>query len=91
VLIHPLRLGNVSLADKYRDLLLGSANFATVPVDAKVAERGAELAVTYNLRLPDALQVGAALEAGCEALLTNDFGLRRVVELRILVLDDLEL
>jgi predicted nucleic acid-binding protein len=42
------------------------------------------------LRLPDALQIAVALEAGCEAFLTNDLTLKRVVELRVLVLDDLE-
>jgi predicted nucleic acid-binding protein len=43
------------------------------------------------LRTPDALQIATALEAGCEAFLSNDAGLRRVTELRVLILDDLEL
>lgn len=39
----------------------------------------------YHLRMPDALQVAVAIKAGCEAFLTNDR------DLRILVLDELEL
>ncbi len=39
--------------------------------------------------MPDALQVAVALEAGCEAFLTNDAALKRVTALRILVLDEL--
>ncbi|MCC5664290.1 hypothetical protein LC653_10260 [Nostoc sp. CHAB 5784] len=44
----------------------------------------------YNLQLPDALQVAAAIIAGCEAFLTNDAALKRVTELRVLVVCELE-
>ncbi len=43
------------------------------------------------VRTPDALQVATALAAGCAALLTNDARLQRVTELRVLVLDEIEL
>ncbi|MFB2977929.1 type II toxin-antitoxin system VapC family toxin [Microseira sp. BLCC-F43] len=43
----------------------------------------------YNLQLPDAFQIAIALAANCEAFLTNDVILRRVTELRVLVLDEL--
>jgi predicted nucleic acid-binding protein len=39
----------------------------------------------------DALQIATALIAGCAALLANDTRLQRVTELRVLVLDELEL
>jgi predicted nucleic acid-binding protein len=42
------------------------------------------------MRLPDALQIAAALVHRCEAFVTNDRRLGRVEELRVLVLDDLE-
>ena len=45
----------------------------------------------YNLRTPDALHVATAVPAGCDAMLTNDAQLKRVQELSILVLDELEL
>ena len=90
VLIHPFRQGNVRLQQEYRDLILHSANFKMVSVDATIAERAAEIRVRYNLRIPDALQIAAAISENCEAFLTNDSALQRVRELRILVLDDLE-
>jgi hypothetical protein len=37
------------------------------------------------------IAIAAALSAGWEAFLTNDADLRRVTELRVLVLDELEL
>lgn len=89
VLIQPLRQGRVDLQAQYRDLLIGSANFELVSIDPGVAERAAGLRVRYNLRTPDALQVAAALAAGCQAFLTNDQTLKRVTNLQIVILDDL--
>jgi predicted nucleic acid-binding protein len=56
-----------------------------------MAERAAELRASYGMRLPDALQIAAALGERCDAFLTNDRRLARVTEIRVLVLDDLAL
>jgi predicted nucleic acid-binding protein len=47
--------------------------------------------VKYNLKLPDALQIATALETGCDAFLTDDKALKRLTELKILVLYELEI
>lgn len=52
---------------------------------------GAHPQARYHLRMPNALQVAVAIKAGCEAFLTNDRDLQRIDDLRILVLDELEL
>jgi predicted nucleic acid-binding protein len=91
VLVHPLGQGNTPLRDAYFRLLLNSRDFATLSIDAAIAERAAELRARYGLRTPDALQIATALIAGCTAFLTNDVRLKRVTELRVLVLDDLML
>ena len=91
VLVQPIIRQQTLLQREYRDLLLRSRNFSTLAISASIAELGAELRAQYRLRTPDALQIATALEAGCEAFLSNDAGLRRVTELRVLILDDLEL
>ena len=91
VLVQPLRQGNAKLQQEYSELLLHSANFETMPIDADTAKRAATLRAVYNLRTPDALQIATALEFNCQAFLTNDKQLQRVTELRVLVLDELEL
>jgi predicted nucleic acid-binding protein len=91
VLVQPFRQNNQILAADYRDLLFNGANFQLFSLTASIAERAAELRAKYNLRTPDALQIATALENGCDAFLCNDNGLRRVSELQILALDDLEL
>lgn len=91
VLVQPLRQNNKILADNYRDLLFNGASFRLFPITISIAERAAELRAKYNLRTPDALQIATALENDCDAFLCNDNGLKRVTELRMLILDDLKL
>lgn len=88
VLTQPIRSANTDLQQRYRDLLFNSANFETVPISFSVALRTAELRSKYNLRTPDALQVAAAIESGCQAFLTNDKDYHHVTELQILVLSE---
>lgn len=90
ILVQPIRHGDVALADTYHRFLVYSDYLDTVPITEPVAVRSAAFRAAYNLKLPDALQLAVAWEAGCEAFLTNDLTLRRVTELRILMLDDLE-
>lgn len=91
VLIHPIRQQNQNLKQNYLDILQNSPNFLTAAITSSIAETAAEIRVKYNLRTPDALQIATALEHSCDAFLCNDNGLKRVTELQILILDDLEL
>ena len=91
VLTQPKRQGQTQIETNYRDLLCYGRNFSLLPIDVATADQAADLRARYQLRTPDALQLAAALAVGCQAFLTNDTTLRRVTELRVLVLDDLEL
>jgi len=91
VLTKPKKLGDVTIETEYRSLLLSSRNFRLLPIDTDVAESAANLRARFDIRTPDALQIAAALSVNCEAFITNDARLRRVTDLKILVLDQLEL
>lgn len=91
VLVQPLRLGNTALAQRYQRFLSRSRNLSLEAITASVAEQAADLRARYGLRTPDALQIAASLGSGCAAFLTNDVQLKRVAEIRVLVLDELEL
>ena len=91
VLTHPLKLGNTRLEREYRDILLHSGGFRLLTITARIAESAAALRARYNLRTPDALHVAAAIDVRCDAFLTNDTGIKRVTEITVLVLDELEL
>ena len=89
VLVQPLLRNDAVLCEKYRDLISHSENLRVIPITASIAERAAHLRAAYNLRTPDALQLSAALGAGCEAFLTNDAAFKPVSETRILLVNEL--
>jgi len=91
VLVQPILARRSDLQNAYRELLLKSSNFQTLPIGATVAENAARLRAVYGLRLPDAIQIAFAIDSGCQAIVCNDHSMRRVTELPVLVLDDLEL
>lgn len=91
VLVQPIVSGRKDLQKRYRELLLNSANFHTLAITAAVAENAARIRAAYGLRLPDAIQIAFAVDAGCQAIVCNDRSMRRVTELSVLILDDLQL
>ncbi|NJL81040.1 MAG: type II toxin-antitoxin system VapC family toxin [Nostocaceae cyanobacterium CSU_2_110] len=88
-LIHPLRLGLTDLEQAFVDVMQHEV-VIFVDINSYVAKEAAKIRVHYNLQLPDALQIAAALIADCQAFLTNDEALKRVRELRVLVVGELE-
>jgi predicted nucleic acid-binding protein len=90
-LMKPIQTDDQPLIAAYRELLTQTDHVALISVTPDLAEKAAFLRARYNLRTPDALHLAATIESGCDAFLTNDFGLKRVTELRVLVLDELEL
>jgi predicted nucleic acid-binding protein len=91
VLCFPFEQKAEEVAQAYRDILLNSPYLRLQPVDAETAEQAARLRAAYRLKTPDAIQLAAALQSGCDAFLTNDLSFRRVRELKPLILADLEL
>lgn len=90
-LVQPYRLGQMELQQDFIELMTDTENIEFLPIDDEtLAIDAAQIRAKYNLQLPDSFQVAVALAAGCEAFLTNDVTFRRVTELRILVLDELE-
>jgi predicted nucleic acid-binding protein len=88
VLVQPKRLARDDLAQRYREFLTAGANLMLVDITAAVAERAATLRAQHNLRLPDAIQVAAAIEHGAAYFITNDTRLRRLTEPTVVILDD---
>ncbi|MBI2360494.1 MAG: PIN domain-containing protein, partial [Deltaproteobacteria bacterium] len=52
------------------------------------AEAAALIRARYKLRLPDALQVAAAIQGGATLFLTNDGRIKKVEGIETAVLDD---
>jgi predicted nucleic acid-binding protein len=91
VLTKPIKEGNHQLQTSYRNMLVATKGISLIPITPTIAEQAAELRARYNLKTPDALQIAVAVNQHCDAFLTNDLGLKRVTEVQVLVLDELEL
>ena len=90
VLVHPIRQGDESLAHQYNDILLTSSNISTVPVTPAIAQIAAEFRAEHGLKVPDAIQLAAAVTHHATAFLTNDRDFPALQGLEIIKLRDLK-
>lgn len=78
VLVVPYRAGNRILAECYEGLLTRSRGVRMVELSRDEWRAAAQLRAKTGIKTPDALQLVAAIGAGCATFLTND---RRVPSL----------
>jgi predicted nucleic acid-binding protein len=74
VLVHPIQRNDVQVAQKYRDILLGSPSLTTVLLGQDIAEEAARLRATYKILPADAIQLATAIKQKASFFLTNDRG-----------------
>lgn len=86
VLVVPYRVGNRPLAERYEALLTHSRGVQLIEVSREQLRAAAQLRAVTRVNTPDALQVAAALGAGCTAFVTNDRRLPAVPGLRVIEL-----
>ena len=86
VLVVPYRAGHQRLAERYEALLTRSRGVRLVDVTRDQLRAAAQLRAATGVKTPDALQVVAALAAGCTTIVTNDRRLSEVPGLRVIQL-----
>jgi predicted nucleic acid-binding protein len=87
VLVVPYRAGNRVLADRYEALLTRSRGIRVIDPGRDQLRAAAQLRAITGVKTPDALQLVAALTAGCTEFLTNDRRLPEIPGLRVLQLE----
>ncbi len=85
----PQRCGHERLSGKYREYLTNSERLSLYPLNVLVADAAVDFRVAYNLKTPDAIQLGTAKVCGADMVLTNDRDWHAVKELSIVVLADI--
>ena len=86
VLVVPHRTGNRQLAERYEHLLTRSRGVRMVDLTRDQLRAAAQLRATTGASTPDALQLTAALGAGCKTFVTNDRRLPTIPGLRVIQL-----
>jgi len=90
VLVMPFREGDQRLIRAYQEILIAGDDYELVAVTPEIAVTAAETRARYGLGTPDSLHVATAIATHFDAMLTNDSDMKRISELSILMLDDLE-
>ena len=87
-LVRPPEMGRQDLAQAFQDLLTAGPTTEFVGIDHEAAGEAAELRAKYGIPLLDAFQMALALTTHCEAFLTNDLILKRVGDIDVIVIDE---
>lgn len=88
VLVIPFRFANAALIDRYETLLTKSRGLRLVDLDRDFLRSVAQVRAATRAKTPDAMQLAAAMAAGCPVFLTNDDRIPDVSGLRVLQLAD---
>lgn len=89
VLPKPIEAGDTKLVGMFLELLKFDGNISLLEISESIAERAGRLRGKYpHLKTVDAIQVAAAIDVEADVFLTNDKGLRKIEETRVLVLED---
>jgi predicted nucleic acid-binding protein len=89
VLVKPLKKGQLSIADKYRNAIRHMPNLTGIDFDVEIGFMAGSLRAKYALLLADMFQVAAALAQPANAIITNDRDIKRVQETDVFLLSDL--
>jgi predicted nucleic acid-binding protein len=65
-------MGNQALVEQYRAYFVGSSHVSLLPVDQTTAEQAITLRAQYQLKTPDAIQLGTAISGQANYIVTND-------------------
>jgi predicted nucleic acid-binding protein len=88
ILTKPFAGKNFSLADEIKFTLKSFSSLSVASIDEKLAEAAALIRARHAIRLPDALQIAAAIQGEATLVITNDKRLKKVDGVEVLVLSD---
>lgn len=88
VLVIPFRFANAALIARYEILLTKSRGLRLVDLDRNFLRSVAQIRAATRAKTPDAMQLAAAMAAGCPTFLTNDNRIPKIAGLRTLYLED---
>ena len=89
ILVKPKRENNLILTERYKILLETFPNLQVKTLDENIADVASSLRANYNINTPDAIQVATSLEAQADIFITNDSSLKKITEIKVLLLSEM--
>jgi predicted nucleic acid-binding protein len=89
-LVFPIKRGLTDLEQAFEDVV-NNDRVEFIATDREIAKLTAIIRAKYNFQLPDSIQIATAIVSGCDAFLTNDVALKKVTEIRAIVVNKLEM
>lgn len=74
--VKPLRAGDAAMLATY-DAFFTRSRLTILGVSAAVLDRATDLRARHGFKVPDAIHLASAIEAGADAFLTGDAGLTK--------------
>ncbi len=88
LLIHPKKQHDLRKEGQYRLYLEQLITYPMISVDARVANFVAEIRADYGFKLPDAMQLAAAISVGADVFYTNDANLTKCKDLEVVLVSE---
>jgi predicted nucleic acid-binding protein len=87
-LVFPIKRELTDLEKAFEETI-DSDRVEFIVTDRQIAKLTAIIRAKYNFQLPDSIQIATATASNCDAFLTNDLALKKVTEIRSIVVSDL--
>jgi len=88
-LVKPLKVRDEASIKNYESHLIDSGSVQLMPVTLNVLRHAAILRAHHTTKLPDAIHVATAIDAGCSHLISNDRKLPTVNGIELLFLKEI--
>jgi predicted nucleic acid-binding protein len=88
ILTKPFTDKNFPVADEIKFTLKSFSSLSVASIDEKLAETAALIRARYSIRLADALQLAAAIQAEATLFLTNDKRMKKLDAVQVLILSE---
>ncbi|OGG72524.1 hypothetical protein A3A38_04160 [Candidatus Kaiserbacteria bacterium RIFCSPLOWO2_01_FULL_53_17] len=86
ILTGPKKQGRDDLAAQYEHHLRHFPNLSIVGLNERIVWIASDLRAKYGIKTPDAIHLATSIDAGARTFITNDKSLRKVKEIRVVLL-----
>jgi predicted nucleic acid-binding protein len=89
ILVKPKKENNSLLVERYKLLFETFPNLQVQEINENIADIASSLRANYNINTPDAIQIATSLEVKADLFITNDATLKKISEIKVLLLSEM--